>query len=285
MHVDQAIQSRGCSEGGLTNDAAWLCGTGPAYVGGLVAVMVVWLLAGTPVSAQAPPRDGTVFVHSAKSGELSGGRLTLLGVGPRVTWTHESGRSGTMAIKGMHRMLFAPTTPEATATLHVAGHRGGDEPTFKLSQPRYNRARHMASYQAKPLDKKSLPGRAGRAAQAARTFGAASLAIQGAPQPSVDVQQTTYACPSDSSTTCWGTLSASGLPPGTSLTGFAPQQPGNTGQGVDIDVGADGYGNVNTQLDLLCINPYGVTNPSVGIDATNVTPSISDSMPGSCVQG
>ena len=258
---------------------------GRLTVAGLVAVMVGWLLAPAPVSAQAPPRDGTVFVHSAKSGELSGGRLTLLGVGPRVTWTHESGRSGTMAIKGMHRMLFAPTTPEATATLHVAGHRGGDEPTFKLSQPRYNRVRHTVSYKAKPLDNKSPPGRAVRAAGTEHAFGAASLTIQGAPQPSVNVQQTTYPCPSDSSTTCWGTLSASGLPPGTSLTGFAPQQPGNTGQGVDIDVQADGNGNVNTQLNLLCINPYGVTNPSVGIDATNVTPSISDSMPGSCVQG
>jgi len=190
-----------------------------------------------------------------------------------------------MAIEGMHRMLFSPTTPEATATLHVAGHRGGDEPTFKLSGPRYNRVRHMVSYQAKPLDKKSLPGRAARRAQAARTFGAASLAIQGAPQPSVDVQQTTYACPYDSSTTCWGTLSASGLPPGSSLTGFAPQVPGNTGQGVDIDVQADGYGNVNTQRDLLCINPYGVTNPNIGIDATSVTPSVSDSAPGSCGAG
>jgi hypothetical protein len=259
---------------------------GRLTVAGLVAVVVGWLLAPAPVSAQAPPRDGTVFVHSARSGKLSGGRLTLLGVRPRVTWTHESGRSGTMAIKGMHRMLFAPTTPEATATLHVAGHRGGDEPTFKLSLPRYNRAHHTVSYQAKPLDKKSLPGRAGRAAQAARTFGAASLAIQGAPQPSVDVQQTTYPCPSDSSTTCWGTLSASGLPPGSSLTGFAPQVPGNTGQGVDIDVQVDGYGNVpNIPLNLLCINVYGVTNPNVGIDATSVTPSFSVDAPGSCGSG
>jgi hypothetical protein len=187
--------------------------------------MVGWLLAGSPVSAQAPPRDGTVFVHSARSGKLSGGRLTLLGVMPRVTWTHESGRSGTMAIKGMHRMLFGPTTPEATATLHVAGHRGGDEPTFKLSQPRYNRARHMVSYKARPLDKKSLPGRAGRAAQAARTFGAASLTIQGAPQASVDVEQNTYACPSDSSTTCWGSLSASGLSPGKLASGLRAPGP------------------------------------------------------------
>ena len=255
---------------------------GRLTVAGLVAVMVGWLLAPAPVSAQAPPRDGTVFVHSAKSGELSGGRLTLLGVGPRVTWTHESGRSGTMAIKGMHRMLFAPTTPEATATLHVAGHRGGDEPTFKLSQPRYSRARHMVSYRAKPLDNKSPPGRAVRAAGTEHAFGAASLTIQGAPQPSVNVQQTTYPCPSDSSTTCWGTLSASGLQPGSSLTGFAPQVPGNTGQGVNIDVRVDGNGNVSTQLNLLCNNDYGVTNPNVGIDATSVTPSISVPAPGSC---
>jgi hypothetical protein len=206
----------------------------------------------------------------------------LLGVGPRVTWTHESGRSGTLAVKGMHRMVFGSTTPEATATLHVAGHHGGDEPTFMLSDPRYDRPRHMVSYKARPLDKKHLPGRAGRTAAVESTFGAASLTIQGAPQPSVDVQQTTYPCASDSTTTCWGTLVASGLPLGTSLTGFAPQVPGNTGQGVDIDVGVDGYGNVNIQLQLLCNNPYNVTNPNVGIDATSVTPSISDSAPDSC---
>ena len=98
----------------------------------------------------------------------------------------------------------------------------------------------------------------------------------------VGVQQTTYPCPSDSSTTCWGTLTGSGLPPGSFLSGFAPQVPGNTGQGLDIDVKVDAYGNVNTQLDLLCNNPYGVTNPNVGINATSVTPSTSVSAPGSC---
>src|SRR4051794_19499236 len=81
---------------------------GRLTVAGLVVVMVVWLLAGTPVSAQVPPRDGTVFVHSARSGKLSGGRLTLLGARPRVTWTHESGGSGTVAIKGMHRCCSRP---------------------------------------------------------------------------------------------------------------------------------------------------------------------------------
>ena len=92
-------------------------------------------------------------------------------------------------------MLFASTNPEATATLHVAGYRGGDEPTFKLGQPRYNRARHMVSYKAKPLNNKPLPGRAARAAATARTFGGASLAIQGAPQPSLLVEPTTHPCP------------------------------------------------------------------------------------------
>ena len=66
------------------------------------------------------------------------------------------------------------------------------------------------------------------------------------------------------------------------MTGFAPQVPGNTGQGVEIDVRVDGNGNVNTQLNLLCNNDYGVTNPNISIDATSVTPSISVPAPGSC---
>ncbi len=252
------------------------------WVAGLVAVLVGWLLAAAPVSAQAPPRAGTVFVHSAKSGKLGGGRLTLHGVSRRVTWAHHSGRSGVMAVKRLHRRLFSAETPAATGTLHVAGHRGGDELTFKLSRPRYDRARHRVSYKVKWLGKGRLPSPAAQAAGAARRFGPASLTIQGAPQPSVDVQQTTYPCPSDSSTTCWGTLSASGLPPGSSLTGFAPQVPGNTGQGVEIDDRVDGNGNVSTQLNLLCNNDYGVTNPNISIDATSVTPSISVPAPGSC---
>jgi hypothetical protein len=54
---------------------------GRLTVAGLVAVMMGYLLAAAAVSAQAPRRDGTVFVHSAESGKLGGGRLTLLGVG------------------------------------------------------------------------------------------------------------------------------------------------------------------------------------------------------------
>ena len=265
-----------------------LVAPGRLSVAGVVAVMVGWLVAGAPASATAPPRDGTVFVHSAESGKLSGGRLTLLGVGGRVTWTHESGRSGVIAIKEMHRMLFAPTSPDATATLHVAGHRGGGEPTYKLSQPRYNRARHIVSYRAKPLNGKGLPGRAAGAAGTGRIFGSASLTIQGAPTPSLLVEPSTYPCETVPSTTCWGTLSATGLPPGSSVTGSAPQvrdnagQGLNTGQGVNIDLRADAYGTVGAELNLLCINPFGVISPYVDIDATSVTPATVVIAPDAC---
>ena len=237
--------------------------SGRPSVAGLVAVMAGCLLEVAPVSAQVPPRDGTVFVHSAASGKLSGGRLTLLGVGPRVTWTHESGRFGVMAVTQMHRMLFRPTSPEATATLHVAGHRGGDEPTYKLSDPRYNRARHLVSYKSAPLNQKALPGRPVRAAAAARTFGAASLTIQGASPPELDVQPNTYPCATVPSTTCWGTLTATGLPVGTPVTGFAPQVRNNTGlglntdPGVNIDLRADAYGTVGESSIFFVSTPLG----------------------------
>lgn len=131
---------------------------------GLVAVAAAGLLAAVPAGAQAPPRDATVFVHSAKSGELGGGRLTLHGVSGRVTWAHNSGRSGVMKVKRLHRMLFSAKTATATGTLHVAGHRGGDELTFKLSRPRYNAARRTVSYKIKRLGDGRLPSRGAQAA-------------------------------------------------------------------------------------------------------------------------
>ena len=112
-----------------------------------------------------------MFVHSAKSGELSGGRLTLHGIGPNVTWTTSAGRSGVVPVARAHRRMFIRKAP-ATGTLHVAGQRGGDEPTFMLSRPRYNASRQTVSYRAKPLNHKPLPRRA-----VARRFGAASLSI------------------------------------------------------------------------------------------------------------
>ena len=149
--------------------------------------------AAAPASAQAPPAGHTVFVHSALSGKLDGGRLTLRGVGRRVTWAHDSGRSGVMAIKRLHRRLFSRRIWAATGTLHVAGHRGGDELTFKLTRPRYNLARRIVSYQVKRLGGGRLPRRAAQAAGGARRFGPASLSIVGAPA-SLRAADTYYAC-------------------------------------------------------------------------------------------
>jgi hypothetical protein len=147
-----------------------------ARVSGLVAVLAAALSAAALASV-SPASAATVLLHSAKSGELSGGRLTLRGVGPRVSYATHAGRSGTASVRWIHRRFFPPGAP-ATGALHVAGYHGGDEPTYRLSRPRYNAARHTVSYRAKPLDKKRLPGRTARAAGIpVRRFGAASLSI------------------------------------------------------------------------------------------------------------
>ena len=113
--------------------------------------------AAAPASAKAPPAGHTVFVHSALSGELGGGRLTLRGVGRRVTWAHESGRSGVMAIKRLHRLLFTSGSP--VRDRHAA--RGGPARrrrlTFKLTRPRRNLARGTVSYKVKLLGGGRLP--------------------------------------------------------------------------------------------------------------------------------
>jgi hypothetical protein len=150
----------------------------PVRLSGLVTAVAAGLLA-----AAAPASASTMFVHSARSGELSGGRLTLRGVSPRLTYATDAGHSGTTPVRWMQRRFFPPGAP-ATATLHLAGYRGGEEPTYRLSRPRYNAARHTVSYRAEPLDKKKLPGGAARSAalQPSR-FGAASLSI--VPHPRV----------------------------------------------------------------------------------------------------
>jgi hypothetical protein len=166
-------------------------------------------------SPQTPPAGGaTVFVHSAAGGELRGGRLILRGVGRRVTWAHHSGRSGVMAVKPMQRLLFKPGTGAATGTLHVAGHRGGDEPTFKLTKPRYNAARHAVSYKVMPLGDGRLPGRTARAAgnPARGSFGAASLSIVATAAPHFTAH--VYSCPVNGApNSCLG-ITGSGLDPG-----------------------------------------------------------------------
>jgi hypothetical protein len=144
------------------------------WVAGLVAVLVGWLLTAAPASAAT----AKMFTQSAKGGELQGGRLTLHGVSGRVTYVLNTGRRGTLSVRRLHRRQFLPGLP-ATGTLHVAGYRGGDEPSFRLSKPRRNAARHTVSYRAKRLDNKPLASGAARAAgfRPPRRFGAASLSI------------------------------------------------------------------------------------------------------------
>jgi hypothetical protein len=228
--------------------------TGAAVsAGGLAAVLAAaGLLAATASGAQPPSGGATMFTHSAAGGELRDGRLILHRVAGRVTWAHIAGRSGVMAVKPMHRMLFKPGT-SATGTLHVAGHRGGDEPTFKLSRPRYNAARRTVSYRARPLNNKRVPGGAARAAGAARSFGAASLSMIAASSTGDVVwspQAEVYACASGSGT-CWGTLLVYGLDPGAGVTVTRQWSDG----GLDsASYSADQAGFIrNQRLELPCI--------------------------------
>ena len=124
------------------------------------------------VPATASAAGATLFTQSAKGGELESGRLTLRGVSGRVTYVLNNGRPGTLSVGRLHRRLLPPGLP-ATGTLHVAGYRGGDEPSFRLSKPRSSAARHTVSYRARRLDGKPLPSAAARAGG----FGAASLSI------------------------------------------------------------------------------------------------------------
>jgi hypothetical protein len=144
---------------------------------GLSAVIAAAFLV-SAAGAEAAPGHATVFTHSATSGEFRGGRLVLHGVRGRMSYVTNAGRTGVVSVRRAHRWLFVPRMG-ATGTLHVAGLRGGEEPTFRLSRPRYNASRRTVSYRAKPLNKKRVPG---RAAGVARRFGAASLSILPAPR-------------------------------------------------------------------------------------------------------
>ena len=219
--------------------------------------------AAAPASAQAPPAGHTVFVHSAPSGELGSGRLTLRGVGRRVTWVHESGRSGALLVEKMHRLLFTSGRPSATGALHVAGHHGGDELTFTLTRPSYNASRGTVSYRVKQINRGHLPARAGRAAEATQQFGAASLSIVGAPQtPSLGAANTYYECVPPGETVlrgCWGTVTGSGLKPDQMLNVPLTHSDGSTLSGAQLGINptTDANGNLGTQapvqLDVVCI--------------------------------
>ena len=262
---------------------------------GLVAVAAAGLLAAAPAGAQPPPRDATVFVHSAKSGELGGGRLTLHGVSGRVTWAHNSGRSGVMKVKRLHRMLFSAKTATATGTLHVAGHRGGDELTFKLSRPRYNAARRTVSYKIKRLGDGRLPSRAAQAAGAPRRFGPASLSMVGAPQGSVTVQQITYGCANTdpSNPTCWGVLYASGIQANGPLTVNVTFSDGSTQQYDYSGFAVEQGGNVQNPpvyLQLPCTNNFNLGAMITSVQANDAAsgqpiPSGAISPPFGCAGG
>jgi hypothetical protein len=142
----------------------------------------VVLLALAPATASALAGGATMFVHSAKSGELRGGRLALHGVGHTVAWSSNGGHSGVVSIARMHRGLFGPGTPSAAGTLHVAGRRPGSESVFELSRPRYSAARQTVSYHVERSSKAGARASGvGSAAQSSDQFGAASLSIVGAP--------------------------------------------------------------------------------------------------------
>jgi hypothetical protein len=144
----------------------------PLRVVGLVVVAAAFF-----VLAPATARGDIAFVHSATSGKLGGGQLTLHGVGRRVSWIANSGRSGVVSIARLHRRLFLAATPRATGTLHIAGRRGGREVTLSLRRPRYDRAGQTVRYRVRRLDKR----RSARASGGlGRRFGAASLSIVGA---------------------------------------------------------------------------------------------------------
>ena len=224
-----------------------------------------------------------MFVHSALSGELGGGRLTLRGVGRRVTWAHNSGRSGVMPIKRLHRLLFSPGTSPATGTLHVAGHRGGDELTFKLTRPRRNLARRTVSYKVKRLGGGRLPRRAAQAAGGARRFGPASLSIVGAPA-SLRAANTYYECvpPGESVRRgCYrGTVTGSGLKPNQTLNVTFTYSDGSTLSGPQLGINptTDANGNLGTQapvqLDVVCW-PTGVVSVDISGVAADGTTTVS----------
>jgi hypothetical protein len=84
---------------------------------------------------------------------------------------------------------------------------------FQLTWPRISASRGPVSYQVKQFNHGDLSSRAGRAAQAAQQFGAASLSIVGAPQTAtLTAANTYYECvpPGESvERGCWGTVAGS----------------------------------------------------------------------------
>jgi hypothetical protein len=239
MLADTKDRSENC---GRARAAAWAAA---------MAALLAASLPAAPASAQPPPARTAMFLHSANSGELGGGRLTLHGVGPRVTWAHHSGRSGTIHVRRLHRHLFSPAAPHAIGILHVAGHRGGDHPAFRLGRPHYNAARRMVSYRVKRINNGRLPGKAARPAGGGTQFGSASLTMVSAQAGytlQVDTSET-YSCAPSGFGTCFGSISASGLVPNSYVSVVAIFD-GGLGE---TPYQVDGHGNLSpTRINLPC---------------------------------
>jgi hypothetical protein len=237
MFGDTAQRSGGLGEEGRRSGRRRRGAGRSIRAAGLAALAAAGLLAATASGSPPPSGGATVFVHSATSGELGGGRLILHGVGRRVSWAHDSGRSGVMAVKPMHRALFKPGSAAVTAILHVAGHRGGDEPTFELTKPLFNAARHTVSYRIKRLGDGRLPGRAARAAgqPSRRSFGVASLSMVGAASHFSAYQ---YACEPHKprSAQCVG-IRGQGLYPGSQVIIGSTTYTADSNGAVDVPAG------------------------------------------------
>jgi hypothetical protein len=146
---------------------------------GLAAALAAGVLAAAAASA-LPASAAVIASFSAKSGEFRGGRLILPGVSGRVRYLTDTGRSRTMSLGWLHRRVFLPGKPP-TGMLHISGR--SDDPTFTLSNPRYNASRQTVSYNAKPLPGTPLSRRGPR--RAPLRFGDASLTIL--PHPALAV--------------------------------------------------------------------------------------------------
>jgi hypothetical protein len=151
---------------------------------GLLGLWAVGL-AGSAAAATASARhEGpTLFVQSAKSGELRGVWLTLYGVGRTVTSSTPGGRSGVVSIARMQDRLFGPQKPPALGTLLLTGRRPGTAFVLKLSRPRYSAARRSVRYLAKRVSNGGAGASGVGSGRASRSyhFGAATLSIIGAP--------------------------------------------------------------------------------------------------------
>jgi hypothetical protein len=194
------------------------------------AALVVFALPAVlalPGAASAAP-SATTFVHSANSGELKGGRLTLRGVRRNVTWVDHAGRSGVVSVAALHRRLFGRLAPPGwpgsntrlpapTALLYV-GQRPRRVAGLRLSQPRYSPARRTLSYRVTRLTGAATRAvragtdAAGHAAQQSvpSQFGPASLSIAALGSPD-DVFHCTTTVENDTDYTIEAT--ASGLWP------------------------------------------------------------------------